>query len=213
MLNKFRDPASGLSHLVGAILSIVALVFLLHLAISNRNVWQIVSFSIFGASMILLYSASATYHLVKASEKVIFILRKLDHSMIFVLIAGTYTPLCLTILRGRLGYTLCAIIWTMAIAGIVFKMFFFNAPRWVYTIVYLVMGWIAAVLIGPIFKASGIKAISWLLAGGIFYTIGGVIYGLKKPNIIPNWLGFHELFHIFIILGTFSHFFMVYKFC
>lgn len=213
MLNKFRDPASGLSHLIGAILSVVALVFLLHLAISNRNVWQIVSFSIFGASMILLYSASATYHLVKASEKVIFILRKLDHSMIFVLIAGTYTPLCLTILRGRLGYTLCAIIWTMAIAGIVFKMFFFNVPRWIYTIVYLVMGWIAAVVIGPIFKVSGIRPISWLLAGGIFYTIGGVIYGLKKPNIIPNWLGFHELFHIFIILGTFSHFFMVYKFC
>lgn len=213
MLNKLRDPGSGLSHLIGAVLSVVALIFLLHSAIRNRNVWQIVSFSIFGASMILLYSASTVYHLVRASEKVILVLRKLDHSMIFVLIAGTYTPICLTILRGKTGYILLSIIWTMAIAGIVFKMFFFNVPRWAYTAVYLIMGWVAVFVVGPIFKISGWRAVTWLVMGGIFYTIGGVIYGLKKPNFIPKWLGFHEIFHIFIILGTASHFLMVYRFC
>ncbi|MBP9975834.1 MAG: hemolysin III family protein, partial [Synergistaceae bacterium] len=107
----FREPASGFSHLVGALLSVAGLILLLYVAITNRDVWQIVSFSIFGASMILLYSASATYHLVNASEKAIRILQKIDHSMIFVLIAGTYTPICLTLLRGRLGYWLLALIW------------------------------------------------------------------------------------------------------
>lgn len=213
MKEIFREPASGFSHLFGALLSIAALITLLYVAIVNRDVWQIVSFSIFGASMILLYSASATYHLVNASEKVIKVLRKLDHSMIFVLIAGTYTPICLTMLRGTVGYALLSIIWSCAIIGIIFKMFFFNIPRWLYTSVYIIMGWIAVFVIVPIYRATGWNAILWLVLGGIFYTIGGIIYGLKRPNIIPKWLGFHEIFHIFIILGTVSHFIMVLRFC
>ena len=128
----FREPASGFSHLAGAVLSVAALISLLWIAINNRDVWQIVSFSIFGASMILLYSASATYHLVNASENVVRILQKIDHSMIFVLIAGTYTPICLTLLRGALGYRLLALIWSCAAAGIAMKMFF-QHPRLLYT--------------------------------------------------------------------------------
>jgi hemolysin III len=211
-MNRFRDPASGFSHLLGAVLAVVGLVFLLHSAISNRNIWQIVSFSIFGASAILLYSTSATYHLVKASEKVITTLRKLDHMMIFVLIAGTYTPICLVLLRGKIGYTVLITLWSMTLLGIFFKIFFINAPRWLYTSIYLIMGWFAVFIIVPIYKVSGFNTIIWLGIGGIFYTIGGVIYGLKKPNLIPKWLGFHEIFHIFIILGTLSHFLMIYKF-
>ncbi len=209
----FREPASGFSHLAGALLSVAGLILLLYVAITNRDVWQIVSFSIFGASMILLYSASATYHLVNASERAVRILQKIDHSMIFVLIAGTYTPICLTLLRGRLGYLLLALIWSCAAAGIVMKMFFFDIPRFLYTGVYLIMGWIAVFVIVPLYRAGGPLPLIWLLAGGLFYTAGGIIYALKKPNILPGWLGFHELFHLFVILGSTAHYVMILRFC
>ena len=209
----FREPASGLSHLAGALLSVAGLILLLYVAITNRDVWQIVSFSIFGARMILLYSASAAYHLVNASEKAIRILQKIDHSMIFVLIAGTYTPICLTLLRGRLGYWLLALIWSCAAAGIVMKMFFFDIPRLLYTGVYLIMGWIAVFVIVPLYRAGGPLPLIWLLAGGLFYTAGGIIYAIKKPDILPGWLGFHELFHIFVILGSTAHYVMILRFC
>mgnify|MGYP000936660831 CR=1 FL=1 len=209
----FREPASGFSHLAGAVLSVAALISLLWIAINNRDVWQIVSFSIFGASMILLYSASATYHLVNASENVVRILQKIDHSMIFVLIAGTYTPICLTLLRGALGYRLLALIWSCAAAGIAMKMFFFNIPRLLYTGIYLIMGWIAVFVIVPLYRAGGPLPLLWLLAGGLMYTAGGVIYALKKPDIFPGWLGFHEIFHIFVILGSAAHYVMIFRFC
>lgn len=209
----FREPASGFSHLAGAVLSVAALISLLWIAINNRDVWQIVSFSIFGASMILLYSASATYHLVNASENVVRILQKIDHSMIFILIAGTYTPICLTMLRGALGYRLLALIWSCAAAGIAMKMFFFNIPRLLYTGIYLIMGWIAVFVIVPLYRAGGPLPLLWLLAGGLMYTAGGVIYALKKPDIFPGWLGFHEIFHIFVILGSAAHYVMILRFC
>ncbi|MDD2574718.1 MAG: hemolysin III family protein [Bacillota bacterium] len=213
MAKMFREPVSGLSHLVGALLSVAALAVMLYVAIANRNVWQIVAFSIFGSSMILLYSASAIYHLVNTSVRAIGILRKLDHSMIFVLIAGTYTPICLILLRGIVGYSMLSVIWSCAIIGIVLKMYFMNVPRWLYTGVYLLMGWLALVVIVPLFKVAGIGAVLWLLIGGLFYTLGGVIYAIKKPNIIPHWLGFHEIFHVFTMLGSVSHFIMILKFC
>ena len=209
----FREPASGFSHLAGALLSVAALISLLYVAITNRDVWQIISFSIFGASMIFLYSASATYHLVNASEKVVKILQKIDHSMIFVLIAGTYTPICLTLLRGNLGYWLLAIVWSCAAAGIMIKMFFFDIPRVLYTGIYLIMGWIAVFIIVPLYRAGGARPLIWLIIGGLFYTVGGVIYAVKKPNLFPRWLGFHELFHIFVILGTTAHYVMILRFC
>ena len=209
----FREPASGFSHLVGAILSVVALISLLHVGISNRDVWEIVSFSIFGTSLILLYSASTIYHLVNSSKKVVDILQKIDHSMIFVLIAGTYTPICLTLLRGSLGFWLLSLVWSCAVFGILFKMFFFNIPRVLYTGIYLLMGWIAVFIVVPLYNAGGARSILWLLAGGLFYTAGGVIYAIQKPNIFPSWLGFHELFHVFVILGSTAHYVMILHFC
>ncbi len=209
----FREPASGFSHLVGAILSVVALISLLYVGITNRDVWQIVSFSIFGTSLILLYSASTIYHLVNSTEKVVDILQKIDHSMIFVLIAGTYTPICLTLLRGSLGFWLLSLVWFCAVFGILFKMFFFNIPRVLYTGIYLLMGWIAVFIVVPLYNAGGARSIIWLLAGGLFYTAGGVIYAIQKPNIFPSWLGFHELFHVFVILGSTAHYVMILRFC
>jgi hemolysin III len=213
MIEKFREPASGISHFIGTLFSIMALVLLLHAAITKQSTIEVVAYSIFGASMILLYSASTIYHLIKSSEKVILRLRKLDHAMIFVLIAGSYTPICLIPLRGELGYILLTTLWITAISGIIFKIFFINAPRWFYTMVYIVMGWAAVFVIVPLYNAVGLAAIIWLVVGGLFYTIGGIIYALKKPNFIPNWLGFHEVFHLLIILGTMSHFLMVYLYC
>ncbi|MGF7058787.1 PAQR family membrane homeostasis protein TrhA [Brassicibacter mesophilus] len=213
MVKNFRDPGSALSHLIGAIISVVGLGLLLYTSISNNNAREIVSFSIFGASLILLYTASSVYHIVKGSDKVIKVLRKIDHSMIYVLIAGTYTPICLILLRGKLGYTMLSVIWTLAIIGIITKIFFINIPRWIYTAIYIIMGWIVVLAVIPLSKAASIKAVLWLFVGGVFYTIGGVIYALKKPNFIPKWLGFHEIFHIFILLGSISHFVFIYNFC
>ena len=134
MLSRvLKDPASGLSHLVGAVLSVVGLAALLRVGIANHDVWQIVSFAIFGGSLILLYSASATYHLLNVSVRAEVVLRKLDHIMIFVLIAGTYTPICLIKLRGPAGYAMLTVVWSLAVAGVFFKVFYLNAPRWAYT--------------------------------------------------------------------------------
>ncbi len=214
MRKLFREPASGFSHMLGALLSIAALAILLYVSIVNRNSREIVSFSIFGASMLLLYSVSTAYHLFNGSSKVIDILRKLDHSMIFILIAGTYTPVCLILLRGVIGYTIFSVIWACTLVGIILKTIFINKiPRVIYTGVYLLMGWLSVIAIVPLYHKTGIIPVSWLLAGGIFYTIGGIIYSLKKPNLIPQWLGFHEIFHILTMMGTASHFWMILRYC
>ncbi|MGE5588238.1 MAG: PAQR family membrane homeostasis protein TrhA [Clostridia bacterium] len=210
MSKRLKDPASGLSHLVGALLSIAALVILVRAGIANNDVWKIVSFSIFGSSLILLYSASATYHLLNVSRRAQVVLRKLDHIMIFVLIAGTYTPVCLVTLRGVLGYVLLAIVWTLALAGLFFKVFYLEAPRWVYTAIYLMMGWLVVAFVVPLVRALSRGTIIWLFVGGVFYSLGAVIYGLKRPNLVRGWLGFHEIFHIFILLGSVSHFYFIY---
>ena len=210
MPNVLKDPASGLSHLAGAVLSALGLVALLRVGIANHDTWQIVSFAIFGGSLILLYSASATYHLLSVSVRAEVVLRKLDHIMIFVLIAGTYTPVCLIALRGPAGYAMLAVVWSLAVAGVFFKVFCLNAPRWAYTGVYLLMGWMSLFIIVPLARAVGLRTLLWLMIGGVFYSLGAVIYCLKKPNLIPRWLGFHEIFHLFIMLGSLSHFYFVY---
>ena len=163
--------------------------------------------------MIRVYAGSATYHWVNGSEKVVKILQKIDHSMIFVLIAGTYTPICLTLLRGNLGYWLLALVWSCAAARIMIKMFFFHIPRVLYTGLYMIMGWIAVFIVVPLYRAGGAQPLIWLIIGGLLYTVGGVIYAVKKPDIFPGWLGFHELFHIFVILGTTAHYVMILRFC
>lgn len=205
----FKDPVSGLTHLFGAAVSIAGLVVLVRTGVANRDVWQIASFAVFGASLILLYLASATYHLLRVPARVEVVLRKIDHIMIFVLIAGTYTPVCLTALRGTLGYAMLALVWALATAGAVLKLFFLKWPRWVYTGVYLGLGWLAVTLTGPLLRAVGWGPVLGLLIGGAFYSVGAVIYGLKRPNPLPGVFGFHEIFHVFIILGSVSHFVFV----
>ncbi|MDF2532452.1 MAG: hemolysin, partial [Clostridia bacterium] len=180
---KMREPVSGLTHLIGAVLSAIGLILMIYYAASEGTVWHIVSFSIFGGSLILLYTASTLYHLLNISEKGVRVLRKIDHMMIYILIAGTYTPICLIPLRGGWGYSMLITIWGIAITGIIMKLLWFDAPRWLYTVFYLVMGWLIVIALWPIAKAVPIAGLMWLVAGGLLYSIGAVIYGTKWPRI------------------------------
>ncbi|WP_075618676.1 PAQR family membrane homeostasis protein TrhA [Paenisporosarcina indica] len=211
MQGYIREPFNSLSHLAGAVLSVVALIAMIFKAsMNNSPVLHIVAIIIFGISMILLYSASATYHMVHAKDQVIAYLRKLDHSMIFLLIAGSYAPFCLIALNGTKGFVLFSVVTGLAVAGILFKMVWFNCPRWLSTGLYIGMGWIIVFLASPLSKVLNAPGLWLLIIGGMMYTIGGIIYGAKPKFLQSKYLGFHEIFHIFILLGTFSHFFCVY---
>lgn len=212
MTVKLRDPVSGLTHLAGAILSIIALILLVYYAVVHATVWHIVAFSIFGASLILLYTASSLYHLLNISEKGIRILRKIDHMMIYVLIAGTYTPICLVVLRGVWGWSLLTSVWAIALSGIIMKALWMGAPRWLSTSIYTLMGWIVVIAFIPLVRTIPIGGMVWMVAGGLFYTIGAVIYGTKWPPIPSKIFSFHEVFHLFVLAGSFCHFWLMYRY-
>jgi len=211
---KIKDPVSGLSHLIGAVLSVFGTVILISSAVQEQSSIKIISFSVFGLSMIFLYASSTIYHLFGHSPEEIDIFRKIDHAMIYILIAGTYTPICLIPLWGPWGWYSLILIWALAIFGIsmVFlKKFWTNVPRWVATVIYVVMGWLSVVLLYPLSQKVSVSFIGWLLLGGFFYTLGAYIYAQKKPNFCKQF-GFHEIFHILTILGTFCHFWGIYNF-
>ena len=212
MIDKVREPVSCFTHLGAAIMSVVGTVFLIIYAISLGTPLHIVGYSITGASLILLYTASSLYHLLPVSPKAIKVLRKIDHMMIYVLIAGTYTPICLVSLKGAFGIGLLIAIWFLAILGMVLKMVWFDAPRWLYTAFYLIMGWLVVVAIFPLYRAIPATGIRLLVAGGMSYTIGAVIYATKWPFRESKIFGFHEIFHIFIIIGSVFHYFFVLKY-
>ena len=213
MNNYLREPVNGFTHLAGAILSFIGLLALvIKTALQGHSTIALTAVIIFGISMILLYAASATYHLVVSSDKDISFLRRLDHAMIFLLIAGSYTPFCLIALKGVTGWVLFSIIITIAIVGISFKLIWFNCPRWLSTSIYVLMGWIAVFLMGPLKIALSTQGLSLLIIGGVFYTIGAVIYATKPNFLKSKYLGFHEIFHIFIMLGTLTHFLCVFKY-
>jgi len=204
-----KEITSALTHLGGAIFGLLALGLLLNAAIKAGSLLALISFLIFGLSMIFLYSTSCIYHFIDSSKKKAkLIMRKLDHIMIFVLIAGTYTPVCLLVLNKDLGYKLLALVWSITIIGAFIKIFWINAPRWISAGLYLGMGWLSVLVFMPLVESMAPGGIFWLVAG--VYTVGGVIYGLKKPNIDKPWFGFHELFHLFVLAGTFCHFMMMY---
>lgn len=212
MMDKVREPVSGFTHLGAAILSVIGTVFLIVYGVSIGTLLHIIGYSIFGASLILLYTASSLYHLLPVPPKVVAILRKIDHMMIYVLIAGTYTPICLTALKGKLGLGLLITIWSLALLGIVLKLVWFDAPRWLYTAFYVIMGWLVVFAIFPMAKVIPLAGIGLLFAGGISYTLGAIIYGTKWPGRNAKIFGFHEIFHIFIIIGSLFHYFFILKY-
>lgn len=206
-----REPGSAITHFIAWLLAIIAASPLIIKAASSSSLTAI-AMVIFMASMILLYGASTAYHSVAVSDKVLKIFRKIDHMMIFVLIAGSYTPVCLIVLGGKIGYTLLALVWGIAIAGMVVKAFWITCPKWFSSAIYIAMGWTCVLVFGPLWNTLPHAAFGWLLAGGIIYTIGGVIYALKLPifNSIHKNFGSHEIFHLFVMDGSICHFIFMY---
>lgn len=213
-MNRYiREPINGLTHLAGAFLAAIGLIMMVIKGISAQvSTISLVSLIIFGVSMILLYSASATYHMVIGSDQLIAWLRRLDHSMIYILIAGTYTPFCIISLNGTLGWTILGIIWLIAISGILFKLIWFHSPRWLSTALYILMGWLIIFAIVPLSANLATNGLILLIAGGIIYTLGGIIYATKPKWLESKYLGFHEVFHLFILTGSFTHFLAVYSY-
>lgn len=212
-LNKYiKDPGSSITHFIGLVLALGGMIPLLIRA-SKVDSLSLLAVAIYVISLILLYAASTTYHTFDRSERINRILKKCDHMMICVLIAGTYTPVCLIVLRGRLGYIMLAIIWCFALVGIIIKAFWVYCPKWVSSVLYIGMGWTCVLAFAPLIKALDTSSFIWLLAGGIIYTIGGIIYALKLSifNSKHQYFGSHEIFHLFVMAGSICHYIFVWK--
>lgn len=204
-----RDPWSAITHLAGVVLAIFGTIYLLSTGYKAGIKLFTTAFAVYGASMILLYLASTLYHWLRVSEKGILALRKLDHAMIYVLIAGTYTPICLIALSGGWRAGLLTAVWVIATGGILLTFFYFSAPRWLTTGIYIFMGWLALAAIIPLTWTLPVAGFVWLFAGGLFYTAGGIIYGLKRSIINLPGFGFHEVFHLFVLAGSACHYLLV----
>jgi hemolysin III len=191
---------------------VAALVVLLWLAISARDARQLVAFTIFGLSQIALYTASTLYHSLPLSPAGVARLRRIDHMMVFVLIAGTYTPICLVALRGGWGWSLFGVVWGIALGGLIIKTRWMHAPKLLSTALYLAMGWAVVVAAPVLFDRLPVGAVAWLLAGGIIYSIGAVIYALKRPNLIPGVFDAHALWHLFVLAGSACFFWMIVQY-
>lgn len=207
-----REPGSAITHFIAMMLAVFASVpLLVKTAVTSgqRDFWAM---TIFIGSMVLLYGASTMYHSVNLTGKSLRIFRKLDHMMIFVLIAGSYTPVCLIILGGDLGYTLLALVWGLALVGMVIKACWITCPKWLSSIIYIAMGWVCLLVFGPLWNTLPKPAFLWLLAGGLIYTVGGVVYALKLPlfNSRHKYFGSHEIFHLFVMGGSICHFIFMY---
>ncbi len=201
--NPKEEKLNVISHFIGLILSVIALILLVGYAVSYGNGWHVVSFSIYGASLIVLYSASTLYHYVQTPS----LRQKLnifDHSAIYILIAGTYTPFTLVVLQGWVGWTIFGVSWGLAIFGVIFKLYYTGKYDKISTIAYVLMGWLIVFAIKPLVNNFPIEGLLWLLAGGLFYTVGAILYSIK--SIKYN----HAIFHIFVLLGSFSHFMAVF---
>ena len=201
---KIKDPGSALTHFIAMLLALFAAAPLLGKAARGSDSVHLMALTVFIVSMILLYAASTIYHTLDISASVNRRLRKLDHMMIFILIAGTYTPVCLIVLGNRMGYALLGLVWGIALVGIVINAFWISCPKWFSSLIYIAMGWACVLAFSQIVQALPPAAFGWLLAGGIIYTIGGVIYALKLPifNSKHKNFGTHEIFHLLVMGGT-----------
>ena len=210
--HHIKEPGSAITHFIGMLMAIFAAVPLLIKAAHEPSRIYVISLAVYTASMILLYAASTTYHTFDISAKINTILKKWDHMMISVLIAGSYTPICLLVLKGKTGLILLAIVWSFAIIGILIKAFWVYCPKWVSSILYIGMGWTCVLAFTQILNSMSRTSFIWLLIGGIIYTVGGIIYALKLPifNSKHKNFGSHEIFHLFVMGGSMCHFVVMY---
>jgi hemolysin III len=207
MRSKYREPVNGLTHLGGAIAAFFGMIFLL--IVGWNGTAKVVSVIIYGLSLIAMFSSSAAYHLTKAGPAALQTLRKLDHSAIFLLIAGTYTPFCLIAFTGFWRWGLLAIIWTIALIGIMVKVFYVKAPRWMNALIYVVMGWLCVMAAPQMPSVLPVASMVWLIVGGVVYTLGAVVYATKIFNFVRGKFGFHEVWHIFVLFGALAHYISV----
>ena len=203
-----REPGSALTHFIAMLLALCAAVPLLVRAAVHSGVKSLTAMTVFMISMVLLYAASTIYHSVNCSGRVLRIFRKMDHMMIFILIAGTYTPVCLLTLPKPSGLMLLAAVWGIALVGIFIKGFWITCPKWFSSTIYIAMGWLCVLAMVPLVQTLPTAAFIWLVAGGVIYTIGGVIYALKLPlfNAKHQYFGSHEIFHVFVMAGSLCHY-------
>lgn len=204
MLKKLREPVNSLTHWAGALLALGGLIALLMVGWDTPA--KIISLAIYGVSLIAMFSASATYHMVRAKDRALEIFRKVDHAAIYLLIAGTYTPFCVNAFEGFWKWGMLSIIWSLALIGIIVKVFYIRAPRWLNAGIYLVMGWLALAAAGQMFELLPGWVVGWLIAGGILYTLGAVVYITKIFDFKPGVFGFHEMWHIFVLLAAAAHY-------
>lgn len=213
---KPKDPISALTHFIGMWMAIIASPFLLiHAAMRAASFQTLVGLTIYLFSMILLYGASASYHAFHLSSPAAnLILKRLDHISIFFLIAGSYTPICLSVLDPSYGIPLLIAVWSIAGFGLFFKLFWVTCPKWVSSIIYIAMGWACLSILPSLLSSISLSGFLWLLLGGIFYTVGGILYAIKKPIVSFETIGFgnHELFHILVMLGSICHYIVMYQY-
>ena len=211
---KIKDPGSALTHFIAMFLTLGAATPLLIKAAQAPGYTHILALAIFIVSMVLLYAASTIYYTLDISPKVNQLLRKVDHMMIFILIAGTYTPVCMVVLGDHTGWMLLGLVWGIALVGIIINALWITCPKWFSSLFYIAMGWVCVLAFQKIIAALPSYAFGWLLAGGIIYTMGGIIYALKLPIFnrrFPHF-GSHEIFHLFVMGGSFCHYIMMYAF-
>lgn len=206
-----REAFNAYSHLVGAIGAAVFLGYLIYGSSSDPG-WSRVAFIIYGVTVFLMFASSAVYHAVNVSFETEERFRMVDHMMIYLVIAGTYTPICVIVLDGGWRIGMLIGIWSFAAIGIFKKIFWMSAPRWFSTILYLLMGWVSVIIFPKLWDLLPHGFSYWIAIGGLFYTIGAIIYGIKKPDPYPGKFGFHEIWHLFVLGGAFSHFWAIYKF-
>jgi len=204
MLKKLREPVNSLTHWGGAILALAGLIALLIVGWGTPA--KVVSLIIYGVSLIFLFSASATYHMVRVKDKALEIFRKIDHAAIYFLIAGTYTPFCINAFTGFWKWGMLIIIWSLAIIGISVKVFIIRVPRWLNAGIYLIMGWLCVGASGQLLATLPAWVLTWLIIGGVIYTLGAIVYITKTFNFVPGLFGFHEVWHIFVLLAAAAHF-------
>lgn len=207
-----REPMNGFTHFLGIIFSIMVIILLPSAANTEGSPLFTTTYLIFGTAMFMLFTASTLYHWLPADGKKLELLRKIDHIMIFVFIAASYTPVCMITLKGAWGYSILAVVWLAAAGGFFMKIFWLNAPRKLYTGIYLLMGWVVIAGIYPLINALSAAGMMWLAAEGVLYTTGAFIYAFRKPDPLPGILGFHEIFHLFILAGAFCQFMVIYRY-
>lgn len=214
MTITIREPGSAITHFIGMMLAIFASVPILLKASFDAGSTGIIAMAVFMTSMVLLYAASTLYHSVNLTGKKLRVFRKIDHMMIFVLIAGSYTPVCLLVLEPDSGMALLFAVWTIAAIGMLVKALWITCPKWFSSILYIAMGWACLSVFGQLMSLLSAPAFFWLLAGGILYTAGGVIYALKLPvfNQMHRNFGSHEIFHLFVMGGSICHFICMYQY-